>query len=78
MQTTTTVTQKGQITIPKFLRQKFGIKTFSKIYLKEENKAIKIIPSYDILDLAGKYKPKGQKRSAILAREDMEKNFTKF
>lgn len=78
MQLITTVTQKGQITIPKSLRQKFGIKSFSKVYLEADKGAIKITSSYDILDLAGKFKPKDRKKSVLSAREEMEKNFNRF
>lgn len=78
MQLITTVTQKGQITIPKALRQKFGIESFSKVYLEDKGKAIKITPSHDILDLAGKFKPQGRKKSVLSAREEMEKSFNRF
>lgn len=78
MQLITTVTQKGQITIPKSLRQKFGIESFSKVYLEADRGGIKITSSYDILDLAGKFKPQGQKKSVLSAREEMEKSFKRF
>lgn len=79
IQAVTTVTQKGQITIPKSLRHKFGIKPFSKVYLKDTKRTIEIIPSFDILDLAGKFKPvKAKRKSVTLAREEMEKNFNRF
>ncbi len=78
MQLTTTVTQKGQITIPKSLRDKFGIKSFSKVYLEADKGSIKITSSFDILDLAGKFKVKDRKKSVLLAREEMEKNFNRY
>ena len=78
MQLITTVTQKGQITIPKSLRQKFGIELFSKVHLEDEGEAIKITPTYDILDLAGKFRPQGRKKPVLSAREEMEKSFNRF
>ena len=78
MQLTTTVTQKGHITIPKSLRDKFGIKSFSKVYLEADKGSIKITSSFDILDLAGKFKVKDRKKSVLLAREEMEKNFNRY
>jgi len=78
MQLITTVTQKGQITIPKSLRKQFGMESFSKVYLKADKGAIKITSTYDILDLAGKFKPYDRKKSVLSAREEMEKSFNRF
>ncbi len=73
----TTVTQKGQITIPKAFRQKFGVKPYSKVKLEMGKNNIKITPVKDILDLAGKFKPKKEK-SALKAREEMSKKYQRF
>lgn len=75
MQLVTTITQKGQVTIPKPLREKFGIKSFSKLYIEDEGSSIKITPSYDILDLAGKLKPLGRKKSVLSARSELENSY---
>lgn len=56
MQTMTTITQKGQITLPKKMRDMFGMDQFDKVIVKIENDHIAIKPSEDILDLAGRYK----------------------
>lgn len=78
MQLITTVTQKGQITIPKSLREQFGVKAFSKVHIEADKDGIKITPSFDILDLAGKFKPCDRKKSVLFAREKMEKGYNRF
>jgi len=70
----TTITQKGQITIPKKFREKFNIKPYSKLHLETARDHIKITPVVDILDLAGKYKPI-KKKSVLRAREEMERAY---
>lgn len=74
MQTLTTLTQKGQLTIPKKLRKKYSLKEYDKIFLEEGDGHIKIKPTKDILDFAGKIKPKKMK-SVLKAREELEKNY---
>lgn len=74
MQVLSTVTQKGQITIPKKLRQRLEIKKNSRVFLKAEKKYLKISPVEDILDLAGKYKPKS-KKPVLKARQTLEKKY---
>lgn len=70
----TTVTQKGQVTIPAQMRLLLGIKPYGRVGLKIGDGFIKIEPVEDILDLAGSVKPiKG--RSALKARAWMEKNY---
>lgn len=76
MQVISTVTQKGQVTIPKKLREKLGIDLFDKVYLKAERDHIKIKPTYDILDMAGKFKP--GKKPLLAAREKLEKKYKRF
>lgn len=72
-----TVTQKGQVTIPKKFREKLGIKPYDKVNFEEKEGYLKITPVVDILDLAGKYQaPKG--KTALKAREKMEKNYKRF
>lgn len=76
MNYTTTITQKGQITIPKDLRELLNLKKFSRIILELERgrKIIKMKPAPDILDLAGEFKPR-QIKSALKVREEFEKTY---
>lgn len=77
MQNITSVTQKGQITIPKHLRDKMGLTSYSKVYLAADKNFIKIIPTHDVLDLAGHFKPK-KKKEILRARQDLEKNYKRI
>lgn len=72
----TTITKKGQITIPKKLREKLGFKQVLKVALEleEGGKAIRVRPVSDILDLAGDFKS-SKKGSVLKAREEMEKSY---
>jgi AbrB family looped-hinge helix DNA binding protein len=54
----TTITKKGQITIPKEIRDLLKLEKGKKLEIKVEKKEIRIKPAPDILDLAGKFKPK--------------------
>lgn len=58
MQFTTTVTQKGQATIPASMREKLGIKPNSKVIFefKEDTKEITVKPAVDFLSLRGSVK----------------------
>jgi len=74
MQILTSLTQKGQITIPKKLRKKYNIEKYEKLFLEEGIGHIKIKPAKDILSFAGTIKPK-KKGSVLLARESIETNY---
>jgi len=70
----TTVTQKGQITVPQWLRLKYGMELYGKVMLEAGDGYIKVKPVKDILDMAGTVRPiKG--RSALRARDWMEKHY---
>lgn len=72
-----TVTQKGQVTIPKKFREKLGIGVYEKVNIEAKKDHLKITPVVDILELAGKYyAPKG--KNALKAREEMAKNYKRF
>lgn len=72
----TTVTQKGQVSIPKHFRQAVGLGLYSKVRVKKMKNYIKIEPTKDILDLAGKVKPtKNKSKSVLDARSAMEKSY---
>jgi AbrB family looped-hinge helix DNA binding protein len=72
----TTLTKKGQITIPKEIREILKLKEGKKLEVKVEKKSKRIIlkPVVDILDLAGKFKIK-KKIDPVKARELMEKYY---
>lgn len=72
----TTITQKGQITIPKEVRDALGFKQHLKVSLEVEKdkEVVKIKPVKDILDLAGNFKTK-KKESVLEARKSFENNY---
>ncbi|AKM79143.1 MAG: Transcriptional regulator, AbrB family [Candidatus Beckwithbacteria bacterium GW2011_GWB1_47_15] len=76
MQAITTVTQKGQITLPKSLRELVNIDLFDKVIVKLGKGYLRVEPTKDILDLAGKYRAK-KGQSALKARELMEREYTR-
>jgi len=51
---TYSVTQKGQITIPKDIRDKLGLKEYDRVMVTEKDNKISIEPVKDILDIVGK------------------------
>jgi len=70
----TTVTQKGQITVPQWLRLKYGMELYGKVVLEAGDGYIKVKPVKDILDMTGTVNPiKG--RSALKARAWVEKHY---
>ena len=74
-----TISQKGQIVIPKKIRDVLGLKTSQKITLElnKKNQEVKLKTGPDILDLAGSIKPK-KVISALKTRELFEKNYERF
>ena len=78
MQFITTVTQKGQVTLPLALRQAVDIDIYDKVMVSRDNKSIMITPQEDILDLAGTLKPrKNKNKTALQAREYMETHYSR-
>jgi len=78
MQFITTVTQKGQITIPMAFRRQLEIKPYDKVSLNisANKKTISIKPTEDILDIAGTFVPRANKnKTSLEAREYMENNY---
>ncbi|MBI4130564.1 AbrB/MazE/SpoVT family DNA-binding domain-containing protein [Candidatus Roizmanbacteria bacterium] len=79
MQIQTTITQKGQITIPKKLRMQYGFRSYDRVILEPGDDHVKVRPVKDILDLAGTFKPRKNAGVSVLkAREAMEKNYERF
>jgi AbrB family looped-hinge helix DNA binding protein len=70
----TTMTQKGQMTIPKSLRQKLNLKKGSRLILDfiGKRQEVRIRPAFDILDVAKSIKVK-KKTSPLKARMLLEK-----
>jgi len=76
VQVITTVTQKGQITLPKKLRDKYKIKTNSRIVVEDGKGHIRIKQAKSILDIVPLAKaPRG--KNALIAREKMEAIYTR-
>jgi len=79
MQVITTVTQKGQVTLPKQFRKKLGIDKYDKVAISATKNHIKIKPTFDILDIAGTFHPrKNKNKSPLEAREYMESHYKRF
>ena len=77
MQFITTVTQKGQVTIPKSIRTQIGISLNGRVLIKANNNVVEIKPTFDILDLAGTIIPKKMK-TIDMARKAMEKHYVRI
>ena len=73
---TTTITQKGQVTIPVEIRKLFDLKQGGKVFIEalKDGKAITLTPKKSIFDLAGTYKPK-KVENAVFIREKMAKSY---
>jgi AbrB family looped-hinge helix DNA binding protein len=71
---TASVTHKGQITLPKKLRQQFGIAPFSKVLIVTDDAEIRLEPTQDITQLAGAFTPQEMK-PILQAREKMEETY---
>ena len=70
----TTITQKGQVTIPKKLRVRYSLESYDAVIVEPAEGYIKIIPGKDILSIAGTFKPKKHK-PLLKAREKLEENY---
>jgi AbrB family looped-hinge helix DNA binding protein len=70
----TTVTQKGQVTIPIAIRNALGLSPFDKVQVRMREGSAVIEPVPDLLSMGGSIKPiKG--KSALKSREFMENNY---
>ncbi len=75
----TTVTQKGQVTIPKYARKSLGIRPRGKVKIEIKANYIKISPAITILDLAGKLIPRAHEGvDPVKAREEMGEKYLKY
>lgn len=75
----TTVTKKGQITIPKVLRDRLGLHQLRRVEVEMEKtgKSLKVMAAPDFLEVVKKIKVKN-KTNVLKAREFMEKNYERF
>lgn len=72
MMYSTTVTQKGQITLPVKVRKFLGVTYRDSVVVRVERGRVLVEPARDILDMAGSVRPvKGV--GAVAVREEMEK-----
>ena len=75
----TTITRKGQITIPKEIRDLFDLHRHKKLVVevKKKKKEITIRPAYDFLQIAKGIKVK-RKLDPVKAREYMEEHYERI
>jgi len=82
MVTSTTITSKWQMTIPKSVRKAIGLKRPGRVVLTVEpnRKAFIIGEPPSLLDLAGKFTPKNKKKiiNAVKARDLLETSYVRF
>lgn len=73
MMQTSTITQKGQVTIPFFIRQKMALETGSKVSFILENEKIIVSPLPSFFDFKGSVKSK-KPFNIKKMREQVKKN----
>jgi len=73
-QSATSVTQKGQVTIPVSLRKKFNIEANSRVRISEGSSYIKIEPINDVKNLAGSLYKSSQKSLSVAALRKIRKD----
>lgn len=79
MEYITTITKKGQLTIPKEVREFLAIFRPGKVVLDlDKDKAKITLKQFNFLDLAGKFKPKGKKQDPVKLREQMASNYQRI
>jgi len=62
------VSQKGQATIPKALREKFGIDTPGEVFIYEEDERIVVEPIPSLEELGGIHADTDRKRGDMIER----------
>lgn len=74
------ITQKGQITLPKAVREMLGVSLGNKVLVSTNNKAVSLSRAHDLMDKAGYIKAPKSKRTIegiLKARELMEKTYVR-
>lgn len=74
MQSITTVTQKGQITLPVGIRNVLNIKSYDQVTVTLDKQRIIVKPVVDVLDMAGSISP-NPKTTVLQARKLLEKSY---
>jgi AbrB family looped-hinge helix DNA binding protein len=77
---TSTITQKGQVTIPSFIRQKMALETGSKVLFNLENEKIILSPLPSFFDFRGSVKSHRQfniKKMRQQAKEQLTAKYGK-
>ncbi len=72
MEFITTITQKGQITIPKQIRDEIGLTPRSKVKVQKKGNSVSVLPHKDITFLGGVFRSKALKNKAINDLLDLE------
>lgn len=71
-----TVTQKGQITVPISFRKLLGLEFYDKVLFEKKGRKVLLSKAVDIMDLSGSLKPKKNKGvDPLKAREYMETHY---
>ena len=70
----TNITQKGQLTIPKSIRDELQLKPNIQVIISYENQVLKIRPSQTILNIADTFKPQ-RVVSALELRKKMSQSY---
>ena len=70
------ISKKGQITLPKELRDSVGITLQNLVLVSQEGSYLRVSKALDILDFAGSVKtPPGRSKDVVKAREYMETHY---
>jgi AbrB family looped-hinge helix DNA binding protein len=71
-----TLTKKGQLTLPREVRERLGLKPLSRVsvFFDEEKQMVQLQPQRDIVDLAGTIKSK-KPFDAEKLRDKFEKEY---
>lgn len=79
MNYTTSITVKGQITIPRLIRKKMNLKSSTKlsVFLDEKTGEIRVRPLPDFFELVQAIKFK-TKKNVMGARKSMDQNYERF
>ena len=76
MKSITTVTQKGQVTLPVWVRRTLGVKPYDVVEIVLVGKEARVRSVEDVLDMAGMVQG-GKGKGIMMAREQMEKSYTR-
>lgn len=79
MEYITTITKKGQVTIPKEVRKFLAIFRPGKLILDFDRRKAKIaLRQINFLDLSDKFKPKNKKQNPVKLREQMASQYQRI